>query len=70
MRRFTCYCDICGQEMTSRDNSEMKINGCTYRLERTDYYHICSPVDLCKKCKKNLIKFLKSNIENEELLSE
>ena len=65
MRRFTCYCDICGQEMTSRYNGEMKINGYTYRLERIDNF-ICSPADICKKCQKNLIKFLKSNIEKEE----
>lgn len=65
MRRFTCYCDICGQEITSRGSDEMKINGCTYRLERIDSF-ICSPTDLCKKCQKNLIKFLKSNIENED----
>lgn len=59
------YCDICGQEITSRDNDEIKINGRTYRLERNDR-GLCSSVDICKKCRKNLIKFLKSNIENEE----
>lgn len=60
------YCDICNREIIPKFNDKVKINGYTYCLERASSQGLVDRVDLCKKCQKNLIKFIKSNIEKEK----
>ncbi len=66
MKREKYYCDICKREIIVGLNCNISINGRRYYFLRSDYRGIVEEVDLCKKCQKNLVKFVKSNIENDE----
>lgn len=56
-------CDICGKEY--RTSSIPFIHGKYVMSYSLDDKTNCK-VDLCSKCRKNFIKFLKSNIEKEK----
>lgn len=58
------YCDICGKEYSSK---QIPFINRKYRIKFVDANENRSyVVDLCRNCQKNLMQYLRDNINNEE----
>lgn len=58
------YCDICGKEYSSK---QIPFINRKYRIKFVDTNENRSyVVDLCRNCQKNLMQYLRDNINNEE----
>lgn len=63
IKKIWC-CDICGKEYSSK---QIPFINRKYRIEYVNTDENCMyAVDLCRNCRKNLVQYLRDNINNKE----